>query len=59
MFFDTKYGNEMIKTDIISKDKFESLKKIIDPIKSDFTYVYGKQNLETIWSDGKDNIKDF
>ena len=58
-FFDTKYGNEMIKTDIISKDKFESLKKIIDPIKSDFTYVYGKQNLETIWSDGKDNIKDF
>ena len=58
-FFDTKYGNEMIKTDIISKDKFESLKKIIVPIKSDFTYVYGKQNLETIWSDGKDNIKDF
>ena len=45
--FDTIYGKELIKTDIISKDKFESQKNY-RPRKSDFTYVYGKQNIETL-----------
>ena len=55
-FFDSINGNELIKTDIVSKEKLESLKKIIQPQKSDIAYVFDKQRLETIWSDGNNNF---
>ena len=56
-FFDSIQGNELIKTDIISKENYESLLKIIQHNKSNFIYVYDLQNLGSIWYDGNDNIE--
>ena len=52
-FFDVTQGNNLIKTDVISKEKFEYLLKLIQNNDSDFTHVYNKNNLSTIWYDGK------
>ena len=57
LFFDSTQGNELIKTDIISKKNFKTLQKVIQQINSDNAYVYDKQTLSTIWSDGKNNIE--
>ena len=56
-FFDSTQGNELIKTDIISKKNLESLKKVIQQINSNYSYVYDKESLSTIWYDGKNNIE--
>ena len=57
LFFDSTQGNELIKTDIISKKNFKTLQKVIQQINSGNAYVYDKQTLSTIWSDGKNNIE--
>ena len=57
LLFDSTQGNELIKTDIISKKDFKTLQKVIQQINSDKAYVYDKQTLSTIWSDGKNNIE--
>ena len=56
-FFDSTQGNELIKTDIISKENLESLKKIIQQRKTKYSYIYDKETLSTIWSDGNDNFE--
>jgi len=57
LLFDSTQGNELIKTDIISKKNFKTLQKVIQQINSGNAYVYDKQTLSTIWSDGKNNIE--
>ena len=57
LFFDSTQGNELIKTDIISKKDFKTLQKVIQQINSDKAYVYDKQTFSIIWSDGKNNIE--
>ena len=52
-FFDVTQGNNLIKTDVISKEKFESLLKLIQNKDSEFTHVYNKNNLSSIWYNGK------
>ena len=52
-FFDVTQGQDLIKTDVISKQKYESLLKLIQHKKSEFTYAYDKNTLSTIWFDGK------
>ena len=56
-FFDSTQSNELIKTDIISKENLESLKKVIQKINSNYSYVYDKESLSTIWYDGTNNIE--
>ena len=52
-FFDVAQGQNLIKTEVISKEKYESLLKLIQNNKSEFTYAYDKNTLSTIWYDGK------
>jgi len=52
-FFDVTQGQNLIKTDVISKQKYESLLKLVQQNKSEFTYAYDKDSLSTIWYDGK------
>ncbi len=52
-FLDVTQGQNLIKTDIISKQKYESLLKLIQPNNSVFTYAYDKNSQSTIWYDGK------
>lgn len=52
-FFDVTQGQNLIKTDVISKQKYESLLKLIQPNNSVFTYAYDKNSQSTIWYDGK------
>ena len=52
-FFDITQGQNLIKTDVISKQKYESLLKLIQPNNSAFTYAYDKNSQSTIWYDGK------
>ena len=52
-YFDVTQGNNLIKTDIVSKEKLESLKKLIQHNDSAFTYIYDKQTPSSIWYEGK------
>ena len=52
-FFDVAQGQNLIKTEVISKEKYESLLKLIQNNKSEFTYAYDKNTLSTIWYDEK------
>lgn len=54
VFFESNQGNELVKTDIKSKENLEYLKKIIQLRNSNFAFVYDKQELKAIWS--KENI---
>lgn len=50
-FFESFHGNELIKTNIISKENLDILLKIVHHIKSDFNFVYKDKKLSTIWLD--------
>ncbi len=52
-FFDITQGKNLIKVDIISKEKFESVKKIIQHNDSSTIYVYEKQTPLSIWFEGE------
>jgi hypothetical protein len=49
LYFDTIQGKNLIKTDVIYKENFELFKKIIQQKNSNFSYVYNKNELSTIW----------
>ena len=59
-YFDVNQGKNLLKTDIMSKEKFEALKKCIQYSGSLFTYVYEKQAPLSIWYEGEytENISD-
>ena len=50
-FFESFHGNELIKTNIISKENLDILLKIVHHIKSDFNFVYKDKKLSTKWVD--------
>ena len=52
-FFNFNQGNQLIKTDIISKKDFDSNKKLIQIIKSNFVYAFKQDSMETIFWSGK------
>ena len=52
-FFNFNQGNQLIKTDIISKNNLNSNNKLIQQIKSNFVYDFKKDSMETIFWSGK------
>ena len=55
-YFESFHGNELIKTNIISKKNLNVLLKIIHHIKSDINFVYKNEELSTIWLDKNSNL---
>ena len=53
--FEVTQGQNLIKIDVISKDEFESQKKIVEQkiSKTNVSLIYDKNKLNTIWFDDK------